>query len=122
VSLDRDMQSRIWTWCGETFEGLIDWRSRQERCFRFLEEALELVQALDVPKAEAQRMLDYVYSRPAGEPAQELGGVAITLMSLAEREGLGLAEAARAEFDRILDPEAQAKIRAKQATKKAARL
>ena len=38
---------------------------------RFLEEALELVQACGATASEAHQLVDYVYGRPVGEPAQE---------------------------------------------------
>lgn len=52
------------------------------RNHRFLEEALELVQSLGCTANEAHRVVDYVFSRPVGEPAQELGGVMVTLATL----------------------------------------
>lgn len=55
-----------------------------ERASRFLEESFELCQASGLPKEQALKLLDYVYSRPVGEPGQEIGGVGISLLALAE--------------------------------------
>jgi hypothetical protein len=56
--------------------------NKTERCARFLEEALELVQSLDLAKDKALALVEYVYNRPTGEPRQELGGVQVTLAVL----------------------------------------
>lgn len=37
------------------------------RSWRFIEEALELVQACGCPKDEVLKTVDYVYGRPVGE-------------------------------------------------------
>jgi NTP pyrophosphatase (non-canonical NTP hydrolase) len=53
--------------------------NRKHRVLRFLEEAIELAQAVGLEKEKAAKVLDVVYSRPAGTMSQELGGVALTL-------------------------------------------
>jgi hypothetical protein len=53
-----------------------------ERNFRFLEEALELVQAAGCSKLEALELVEYVFNRPAGEAQQEVGGVMVCLAAL----------------------------------------
>lgn len=45
------------------------------RALRLLEEAMELAQAQDIELVTAIKVLYHVYSRPKGEPAQELGGI-----------------------------------------------
>lgn len=55
---------------------------RRERGHRFLEESLELVQALGGTREEALQLVDYVFGRPVGEPRQEVGGVMVTLAAL----------------------------------------
>lgn len=54
----------------------------KERSHRYLEESLELVQACGCTKSEALQLIDYVYGRPAGDIAQEIGGVMVTLAAL----------------------------------------
>lgn len=89
----------------------------RERAFRFLEEALELFQALDCTKEEAQSLVEYVFSRPKGEPAQEVGGVSVTLAALCGPVGIDWEDAAIKELERINSPEVLEKIRAKRAAR-----
>lgn len=88
-----------------------------ERNHRFLEEALELVQSLGCTTSEAHQLVDYVFARPAGEPAQEVGGVRVTLSALCNAHRINEDCAATQEYCRISDPETMEKIRAKQAAK-----
>lgn len=52
------------------------------RNHRFLEEALELVQACGATVDECHQLVDYAFSRPVGEKRQEVGGVMVTLACL----------------------------------------
>ena len=52
------------------------------RNHRFLEEALELVQALGCTKDEAHQLVNYVFGRGKGSPEQEVGGVRLSLSGL----------------------------------------
>jgi len=90
-----------------------------ERSFRFIEEATEMVQATGLTKEEVLRVVDYVYSRPVGEPHQEAGGVMVTLVVLCDVLGIDLGTAANQEFRRIDTPEMRKKIHDKQAFKNA---
>lgn len=74
------LQQRVTIWVRRCFgtECLMD---RRERGARVLEEAAELAQALGCPKDQVIRTIDHVYSRPVGDPAQEIGGVATTLLA-----------------------------------------
>lgn len=92
-------------------------KDKDIRNYRFLEEALELVQACGCTKERALELVDYVYGRPVGEPSQEVGGVMVTLAALCAANGIGLERAAVAEGRRIHQPEIMDKIRAKQASK-----
>jgi len=76
--------------------------SRAERGGRLLEEALELAQAVDLPREKALAILDHVYGRPAGDPAQEAGGVGVTLLALSASLGLSADDAEAAEVARVL--------------------
>ena len=86
------------------------------RCSRFCEESLELLQSLDYPKEDIYKLIDYVYSRPVGEPFQEVGGVTITLNSLCSCTGveIDIEDAGSIELERIWQPEVVAKIQSKQ--------
>jgi len=91
--------------------------NRRERAFRFLEEALELFQAMGCSQEEASELLTYVFGRPAGEVAQEVGGVTITLAALCNAAGVNLNQAAVLELNLVNSPEVMAKIRAKRANR-----
>lgn len=66
-------QSRVQPWLMECFGPMIA-GDREERNHRFLEEALELVQACGCTASEAHQLVDYVFGRPVGEPTQEAEG------------------------------------------------
>lgn len=61
-----------------------------ERNHRFLEEALELVQACGCTQSEAHQLVDYVFGRPVGEKPQEVGGVMVTLAALCLAQSLDM--------------------------------
>ena len=88
-----------------------------ERNDRFIEEALELVQATGYSRDRAHALVDYVFGRSIGEPSQEVGGVMVTLAALCLANNLDMHAAAETELDRINTPEIITKIRAKQAAK-----
>lgn len=86
-----------------------------ERNHRFLEEALELVQACGATQEDAHKLVDYVYGRPVGERVQEVGGVMVTLAALCSAQGMDMEEAGKTEIARawtVIE-----KIRAKQKAK-----
>lgn len=108
-------QQRVQTWMLECFSMDIC-RDTQERCHRFTEEALELVQSLGMTASEAHQLVDYVYGRPAGETHQEVGGVMVTLAALCQsQEQLDMEAEGEVELQRIWKN--IEKIRAKQAAK-----
>lgn len=114
VGLDR-LQQRVAEWMYDCFaETIIN--DKVERNYRFLEEALELVQSLGLAKNESHALVDYVYGRPKGEAYQETAGVLITLAALANVNDIQLGEAAESELRRVWDKIDT--IRKKQATKK----
>ena len=67
-----------------------------------------------MPKARAEKILNYVYSRGSGEPEQEAGGVGVTLSCLLSVNNISMGEAFALELERISCPEAISKIRNKQ--------
>jgi NTP pyrophosphatase (non-canonical NTP hydrolase) len=87
----------------------------QERCDRFIEEALEFVQAAGYSAERAHALVDYTFGRPLGEINQEVGGVMVTLAAMCNTLGVDIGSAAETELARVwtkID-----KIRAKQAAK-----
>ena len=107
-------QQRVQPWMMECFGPMIA-GDREERNHRFIEEALELVQATGCSPSEAHQLVDYVFGRPVGEPAQEVGGVMVTLAALCLANDLDMHTAAETELSRIWT-KVEA-IRAKQAAK-----
>lgn len=88
-----------------------------ERRDRFGEEALELIQALGGTREGVLALVDYVWGRPAGEPAQEMGGALTTLAALASHAGHDMAACGEAELARTWTPEVFARIRRKRAAR-----
>ncbi len=86
-----------------------------ERNFRFGEEALELMQALGATEDEAMTLVRYVWSRPKGEPKQEVGGVMVCMAALCNAHGFNYEQEAQIELARCW--EKIEKIRAKHAAK-----
>jgi hypothetical protein len=107
-------QQRVQPWLLACFGAEIA-SDKDERNHRFLEEALELVQACGCTASEAHQLVDYVFGRAVGEPNQEVGGVMVTLAALCLAQGLDMHSAAETELARIWTKVAQ--IRAKQAAK-----
>jgi len=109
-------QARVLPWMLECFGAAIS-ADTVERNHRFLEEALELVQACGATQGEAHQLVDYVYGRDTGEPVQEVGGVMVTLAALCLAHKMDMHEAGEVELGRIWTKVSQ--IRAKQAAKPA---
>jgi hypothetical protein len=107
-------QQRVQPWMMACFGPEIA-GDRTERNHRFLEEALELVQSCGATQEEARHLVDYVYGRPAGETAQEIGGVMVTLAALCLAHGFDMHEAGETELARIWTKVEQ--IRERQLTK-----
>jgi hypothetical protein len=107
-------QSRVLPWMLECFGESIS-NDLNERNARFLEEALELVQACGATRDEAVQVVDYVFGRPIGEKHQEVGGVMITLAGLCLAQGLDMHKDGETELSQVWTR--IEKIRAKQAAK-----
>ena len=73
----------------------------RERAFRFIEEALELVQSIGLSIADVAAIGNHVYDRPPGDYPDEMGGVMITLEALAEHLGVDLERQRCLEWERI---------------------
>ena len=75
-------------------------RDKEERNHRFLEEALELVQACGCTASEAHQLVDYTFGRPAGKIGQEVGGVMNTLAALCLAHGYDMNDEGNREMAR----------------------
>lgn len=97
-----ERQRLVTNWC-ETIFGAESARDPGKRVLRFLEEALELFQAEGGDMEKASALLERVYSRPAGNPRQEVGGVSVTLLSYCSAAGLSADQCELEEINRVLD-------------------
>lgn len=98
----RDVRQRqIMNWAQAAF-GVDEATSLPQRGLRLLEEALEAFQACGGDEAMAHKLAAFVFTRPKGEIGQELGGVAVTALVLAEAAGLSAEEEECREIRRVL--------------------
>lgn len=93
-------QREVNRWAVECFGEEIA-RDKSQRSHRFLEEALELVQAGACTKEEAHQLVDYVFDRPVGEITQEVGGVMVTLAAFCNAYGINMRACGNNEVKRI---------------------
>lgn len=100
AAIIKTFQQRVRIWIERIFGPSIA-DNIPERSRRFLEEALELVQATGMNKDEVIRLVVYTYGREIGETSQELGGVMVTIAGLAESLGLNMTHCAETELSRI---------------------
>lgn len=102
MGIMRDIrQNRTFQWCVAAFgKSVAD--NKIERGARFLEEAVELAQAVGVPEETALKLVRHVYSRPVGEVTSELGGVGVTLLVLCELLGLSADTCEEMEVNRVM--------------------
>lgn len=98
-------QASVFEWAVHCFGDIA--RNLHERVSRQLEEALELAQAEGLDKQRAHDLIEYVYSRPAGDPAQEIGGILITVMAYCGAKGLSAQECEVREYKRIMSKSAE---------------
>lgn len=118
VGLSDTFQHSVSEWMDKCFLPSL-YSNMTERGDRLLEEVLELLQAHGYDKARVPTLVDYVFSRPVGDPAQEVGGVMVTLAGYCWVAGLDMHVHGHAELARISHPEVMAKIQAKQEAKNA---
>lgn len=111
-----NFQCRVLPWLLECFGEDIA-ADKQERNHRFLEEALELVQACGSTAEEAHKLVNYVYGRQVGQRFQEVGGVMVTLAALCLAQGLDMRHEGETELARISMPDMMERIREKQKRK-----
>lgn len=114
-----DFQATIGLWCEDMF-GEQCAKDPKERGLRLLEEALEAAQAVNVSREDAHKLVDYVFGRPTGELPQEISGVLVTVLALAEAAGISAECSLVDEISRIHEPSFREKIRAKHNTKELA--
>lgn len=114
-STGRSFQQRVDHWMNICFPPAVS-QDVEERNNRLIEEVIEFVQSRGYPKQYILRMVEHVYAKPPGDPAQEVGGVMVTLAVACTASGLDLQQCAETELERVY--ENIDRIRAKHAAKK----
>ncbi|MEO1989664.1 MAG: hypothetical protein ABGX47_23900 [Martelella sp.] len=105
-------QKRVDPWMQACFGAEIS-ADRLERGDRLIEEVLELLQAVGYPRERITSLMDYTWSKPPGEPPQEVGGTMVTLAAFCLAYGFDMHDAGETELARVWTKVEQ--IRAKQA-------
>lgn len=114
----KGVQTRLRTWAEGLF-GAETASTKRTRLLRFLEEAVELVQAGGLSLEDQLHILRVVNAREAGEFGQEIGGVMVTLYLAAEVHGFSVEAEEDREIERIHTPEVMDRCIRRQAEKKA---
>jgi hypothetical protein len=98
-------QQQIGDWCVDAFGPMaIDPGNRARR---IVEEAIELAQAEGVSGEDIVKIAEHVYGRPVGDPDQEVGGVAVTLLAYCAATGRSAESLERREVERILNKDVE---------------
>lgn len=92
-------QKEVLDWAVRSFGPVA--KNSDERAARLAEEAIEIAQCEGVPLDVIVKIAERVYSRPAGEKWQEIGGTGIALLAYAENAGLGLDVCVFREWERV---------------------
>lgn len=94
------LQGLIYNWTVAMF-GSARATSKKERAFRFIEEAIELAQALGLNHEEVVAVVNRNYQVDAGDVAKELAQTQFTLYALAESIGEDAEGLCRSELSRV---------------------
>lgn len=94
-------QARGAAWLEECFGESNDPLRKERRMHRFVEESIELAQALGCSKEDFLKLVDYVFGRAVGEPKQEVGGVMLTLVGVCVANCFDMMECGETELARV---------------------
>lgn len=100
MDMSYDRPSRFLAWACETFTEEVA-MNPGERLMRFLEEAVELVHACDMPRETVEKIVARVYGKEPGNIEQETAQCQVTLELLAKVIRVDLEAAATKEFERV---------------------
>ena len=95
-----DRPSRFLSWACDTFTSEVA-MDPAERLMRFVEEAVELALACDMPRETVDKIVARVYGRGPGNIEQEIAQCHVTLEMLAKVLKVDLEWAATREFERV---------------------
>lgn len=93
-------QDQVGKWVEETF-GAAHAHNVDQRALRFLEEAIELFQALGGNREYLNRVADVVYSKPLGDISMEIGQVGLSLLSIGHTVDIDVDQCERNEVARV---------------------
>lgn len=96
-----DRQREVAEWCAAAF-GHDHAASTEQRGLRLVEEAIEAAQAAECEAGTLHDLIDYIYAKPPGELKQELGGVGLCLLAMANSAGHSADTLEEAEVRRVL--------------------
>ena len=101
MTTDREQtQAQITQWALDAFGPAAN--TVQQRVIRLVEEAIELAQAENANPDTLHKLINHVYAKPVGKPAQEVGGVAVCLLAYCGVAQLSLVECEATEVARVL--------------------
>lgn len=115
--VSKSAQACVADWVRTTL-GAVVASNAAERSLRAAEEAIELAQACGADADSVHRLVDYVFSRPAGEPGQEIAGTLVSTYAVAAALGVNANEVLDVELARIHTPEVIERVRRRQAEKR----
>jgi hypothetical protein len=93
-------QTRLNTWATRVF-GIDHLQDPVVRGKRLVEESIEFAQSVGVHEDDILLIVGHVYSRPPGEPFQELGGVSLTFLAACTAMAVDANHATHAELERV---------------------
>jgi NTP pyrophosphatase (non-canonical NTP hydrolase) len=96
-----ERQARVFEWCVAAF-GVDHSTNVEQRGLRLAEEAIEAAQAAKCDPATLHKLIDYIYAKPPGDLKQELGGVGLCVMAMANAAGFSADAAEEIEIARVL--------------------
>lgn len=96
-----ERQRKVSEWCKAAF-GTAQQASVAQRALRMLEEAIEAYQAANCSEEMAHNLVAYVFSRPVGLLSQEIGGLRLSILALAEAAGVSADAEEFREIKRVM--------------------
>lgn len=94
-----NLESRVEAWVRSRIGD--EYMHPRERTMRMFEEQVELAQAEGITAEMLTRQIAHVFGRPAGEPEQEAGGVAVCLAAWCAARGTTIQSVLLTELERI---------------------
>lgn len=97
----KDRQRRVAQWCADAF-GVEHASNIEQRGLRLAEEAIEAAQSAGCNPMTLHKLIDYIYAKPPGFLQQELGGVGLCVLAMANAAGFDADDEEITEINRVL--------------------